>query len=158
MRTNGQHLPRSGLVVARVRTAPQEQRRGREQFDALDAHVTLLGPSHRQCPRTDPEVTLTIQECLSMATYYRRVRYNPRDAPILLTQVNTTCSYGVAPTTSLGTSVEVVARQCFYRLEQPHTRAMTAYDIQHIGYVAYSDKPGIRAAVAHEGSAGPVGQ
>ena len=34
--------------------------------------------------------------------------------------------------------------QCFYRLEQPHPRAMTADDIQYAGGVAYPDEPGVR--------------
>ena len=54
---------------------------------------------------------------------------------MLILQVDTSDSYRVAPATSKGTSVEVVILQCFYRLEQPHTRAMTAYDIQYIGGV-----------------------
>ena len=61
-----------------------------------------------------------------MVTHYRRVQYNPQDEPMLLTQVDTTDSYKVAPTTSRDISVEVVTRQYFYRLEQPHACAITS--------------------------------
>ena len=98
------------LLVPAFEQLLRDSGAGWEQFDAPDAHLISLGPSDRRCLRADPEVILTIQECLSTASYYRRVQYNPQDAPMLLTQVDTTDSYRVAPTTSRDTGVEVVTR------------------------------------------------